>query len=240
MSLTLPLADQLGHQLGAVDHLVVSAEVRVLVLEGVEGVRAVGDDLLDAVAVQGLDVLRGQHLEQVLVAEPPGRVAGRHLLGPEDGDLHAGGLEDRRQRLRDLLAVVVVAARRADEEQVLEVAARLGGERHAQALRPVAPLLGRQLPGVAVDLLAAEGRLRLLGEVGLLEHQVAAQVDELVDVGDVQRARPLAPAAGRARPDDLGVDDGRHQLDARTCRPLSPGSGEELPSARGRAGRAPP
>ena len=37
--------DQVLEQLGVVDHLVVAAELRVLVLQRVEAVRALGDDL---------------------------------------------------------------------------------------------------------------------------------------------------------------------------------------------------
>ena len=52
-----PIGDEVGHELAVVEDLVVSAEVRVLVLDGVEAVRADGDDLLDVVAGEGLDVL---------------------------------------------------------------------------------------------------------------------------------------------------------------------------------------
>ena len=61
--------------------LVVAAELRVLVLQRVEAVRALGDDLAHAHAVEHLDVGHRQHLEQVLVAAAPSRVAGAHLAG---------------------------------------------------------------------------------------------------------------------------------------------------------------
>ena len=46
-SFSRPVVDQLLDELGVVDDLVVAAELRVLVLERVEAVRAGGDDLLD-------------------------------------------------------------------------------------------------------------------------------------------------------------------------------------------------
>ena len=49
-------------------HLVVSAELRVLVLERVEAVRAVGDNFFDLVAVEGFDVLPREHLVEHLVS----------------------------------------------------------------------------------------------------------------------------------------------------------------------------
>ena len=85
-----PVVDQLLEQLGVVDDLVVAAELRVLVEQRVEAVRALGDDLLHAHAVEHLDVRHRQHLEQVLVAGAAGRVAGAHLRRPEDGDVDAG------------------------------------------------------------------------------------------------------------------------------------------------------
>ena len=47
----------------------------------------------------------------------------------------------------------------------------------------------------------------LLGERGLHEHLVAAQVDDVVDVLDVDRALLDARPAGGARPQHVGIDD---------------------------------
>src|SRR5207302_5756240 len=63
--------EQLADELAVVDHLVVTAEVRVLVAEGVEAVGAGRDDLLHPVLRQQLDVLLGTLLEQVLIAYAP-------------------------------------------------------------------------------------------------------------------------------------------------------------------------
>ena len=142
----------------------------------------------------------------------PGGVAGGEFLGAEDGDLDAGRLQDLDQGLRHLLAVIVVTAGRAHEEQVLEVATGLRRQRNPEIGRPFTALLRRKLPRVAVDFVAAEGGLRLFRELGLLEYQVAPHLHQLVDVTDVQRAGLLAPATGRARPDHVGVDDDRHQF----------------------------
>src|SRR5437763_784566 len=75
-----PLRDELGDDLAVVEHLEVPAELRVLVGEGVEAVRALRDDLLEAVAPERLHVLLRERLEQVLVAEPARRVAVAGLL----------------------------------------------------------------------------------------------------------------------------------------------------------------
>ena len=57
--LDFALPYQLGDELAVVQHLVVSAEMRILVLDGVEAVRADGDYLLHVVAFERLDVLLG-------------------------------------------------------------------------------------------------------------------------------------------------------------------------------------
>ncbi len=85
----LPLGDQPGQQLGVVDDLVVPAELRVLVRERVEAVRAARDDRPRGRLVERLDVLLSEHGEHELVAHPPGGIAGAGLGGPEHGELHA-------------------------------------------------------------------------------------------------------------------------------------------------------
>ena len=81
------VAHELGEELGVVDDLVAAAEVRVLVRERVEAVRAARDDLRHAGLVQRRDVLLRERLEHVLVAHPAGRVAGAGLARAEDRDV---------------------------------------------------------------------------------------------------------------------------------------------------------
>ena len=71
--------DQIFEELAVVDDLVVATELRVLVGERVEAVRALGDDLLDAHVVERLDVLHRQELEDVFVAGASSRIAGAVL-----------------------------------------------------------------------------------------------------------------------------------------------------------------
>ena len=82
-----PSSTSCAEQLRVVHDLVVAAELRVLVLQRVEAVRALRDDLLHAEAVERLDVLHRQHLEDVLVARAAGRVAGAQLARAEDGEV---------------------------------------------------------------------------------------------------------------------------------------------------------
>src|SRR5689334_21133115 len=116
--------DEMGDHLAVVEDLEVPAEERLLVAERVEGVRALGDDLPHAVAVQRLDVLLGQRLEEVFIPQPPGRVAVAGLLLAEDDEVHLRRLEDLDDRARDLLLPLVEAAGAPDEEEPLEILGR--------------------------------------------------------------------------------------------------------------------
>ena len=72
----------------------------------------------------------------------------------------------------------------------------------------------RLAPRVAGVLHVAEGGVELLRESALLEHRVAADLDDRVDVLDEHRAALDAPAAGRALPDRLLGDGVVHQRQA--------------------------
>ena len=98
LEVELARLDERLEELAVVHDLVVAAELRVLVLQRVEAVRALRDDLLHAHAVERLDVLRGEHLEDVLVARAAGRVAGAVLGRAEDGEVDAGALQQPRHR----------------------------------------------------------------------------------------------------------------------------------------------
>ena len=87
-------------QRGVVDDVVVAADLRVLVLEGVEAVGAGDDDAGGPGLVEHLDVLGREHLEEVLVAHPTGGVAGAALAGAEDREVDTRRLQQRRRRAR--------------------------------------------------------------------------------------------------------------------------------------------
>ena len=82
---------------------------------------------------------------------------------------------------------------------------------------PVEPLRGRLTPRVPLPFHGTERRVELLREPRLLEHEVATQPDDLVDVLDQHRTGLDAGAAGHAVPHrvvrdrviDDGLDEGR-------------------------------
>src|SRR4051812_20659645 len=210
------LLDQLAQQLRVVDDLVLAADLRVLPAERVEAVRAGRDDLAGARhatledAVQRLDVLHGQLLEDELVAHAAGRVAGAGLTRTQDGELDAGDVHELGDGLRDLLRAVVDGACAAHPEQVLD----LVGDRpvdhpdlEVELLDPFLADVAAHAPRVAPVLEVAQHHAGLGREVRLDQRLVAAHVEDVVDVLDVDRALLDAGAAVRAAPQDVGVDD---------------------------------
>ena len=211
-----PLLHQLAQQLGVVDDLVVAAELRVLLAERVEAVRAGGHDLAHARdaalegGVQGLDVLLRQLLEEELVAHAAGRVARAGLARAEDGELDVGQVQQLGDGLGDLLRPVVDGARAADPEQVLD----LVGDRavdlahlEVEVLHPLLADVAAHAPRVPAVLQVPHHHAGLGGEARLDQGLVAAHVHDVVDVLDVDRALLDAGAAAGAAPQDVGVDD---------------------------------
>ena len=139
--------DELGQVRRVVDDPERAAELPVLVADRVEAVRAGGDDrpLAHPVAVQRVDRSRREDLEDVVVAHPPGRVAGARLLLAEDGERDARGVQAGRDRPGDLLVARIERRRAADPVEDLEVVEPSAGRerrRHVgtsngRGLRPV-------------------------------------------------------------------------------------------------------
>ena len=193
---------------------------------------------LRAVGVQRLDVRGREHLEDVLVAHPPGRIARCTIppgRGPRSGPRR---LEAGHDRARDAAVALVERGRAADPVEALQVGhgvrsgrRDLGGGRHreGQAAGPVESRARGLAPGVAVALHRGERGVQLLREAPLLEDEVATQADDLVDVLDEHRAGLDAGATGHAVPHrvvrDRGVDDAEvvAAVAPRCVRRLDPG-----------------
>src|SRR5262245_35806328 len=205
-------AHELLDHLRVVQHLVRSAELRELVLDRVEAVRAVRDDFLESILVDRLDVLGLHRLVEVLLPESPRDLAMAALL-LHDAERDAGLVEDRDHGARDGLVALVVRGRAADPVEVLDLLAGLH-DGYVEALRPRQTLGRRQAPWIAGALhvlqrLRGRRRQRALGQ-----REITAQVDDRIDDVDEGRAFFDARHARRTRPelfrlDELAVDRAR-------------------------------
>ena len=218
------VGEQLGDQLGVVQHLVVAAELRVLVAQRVQGVRIAGDDARGADLGERGDEGARQLLEQHLVADAgasarrpradaPDALAGRAFARAEDAEAHAAPAQDLDEGAGDALAARIEGHRRADVEEQVE-ARQVGGrahDGHVEALRPVAARIGLQAPRVALRLVGLEQLLQLVRELAFDHHLVLAHAEELVEMLELDRAGRLAVAAGGAGPERLGADHAAHE-----------------------------
>jgi len=209
------LGDELAQQLGVVDDLVVAAELRVLVLDGVEAVRAGRHDLdavlaLRADGVEDLDVLLPEHLEDELVAEPAGRVTGAGLHRPQYGELDAGRVERSANARLTFFERSSRPPAQPTQNRYSTSSGMLPSTTLTSKGRPSIQSVRELLfmpHGFALVLEVAQHHAGLARERGLDEHLVAAHVDDVVDVLDVDRALLDAGAAGGAAPEHVGVDD---------------------------------
>jgi hypothetical protein len=119
------------------------AELPVLVADRVEAMRACGHDrpLPHPVLVERLDVPRGEHLEDVVVAHPPRRITGARLLLAEDGETDARRVQAGRDRACDLLVARVERRGTADPIEHIQLAEttrrrHLGDGRDLERKRP--------------------------------------------------------------------------------------------------------
>jgi len=172
-------------------HLELAPELAVLVLDRVVAVRARGQNLLEPVLLEDLDVLLG--LEQVLVARPARRVAAAALLRAQDGERYARLLQQLRQGRGDLLVAVLEGARAAQVAPVVGLP-DLAHEIHAQLLdHPRAALAHGHAPGVGPVLQVLQRRGDLGGRLAQHQGQVAPVVYDLVGVGDRRKLPPSSP-----------------------------------------------
>ena len=200
-----------------VHHLVLPAEIGVLVAERVEAVRAARDDLRDPDLVQCRDVLLGVRLEHVLVPHPAGRIACARLARAENREVDPRLLQQLHGRLGRLARALVVGGRAAHPVEDLRRRLAFLDDTHSEVLGPRGTVALRLAPRIADPLDVAQHRLGLLREVRLHHHEVAAQVDDVVDVLDRHRAFVDARPAGDAVPHHLlrhAVPDDRRQLSA--------------------------
>src|SRR5690625_1907018 len=210
----LARVDELRDQLRVVDHVVLAAQLRVVVEERVEAVRAGGDDafalvrvevLVDEDAVEGCDVLCRKLVVEVLVAGAAGGIARALLALAQHRVVDAGVIEDLRHRAGGPLRTRVVGAGAAHPEEHLELGVRVDGG-DLEALCPLHALVLANAPGVAETLHAAEGRVQLGREFALHHHLVAADVDDVDHLLATDGAHLHAGAAGGAGPQRLRGD----------------------------------
>ena len=166
-------------------------------------------------------------LEQHLVAGAAHALAGRGLGRAEDREPHAGGLQDRDEGARDLLARAdrtTAPSRRRTGSRGRCIVARRSRRRGTSRSRAQSPRVSAGRPhGLLCDLVGVEHRLQLVRERAVHHHPVLAHPVEARQVLELDRARGLAVAAGRAGPqrvlaDDVGDERRQRVVDRRSRR----------------------
>ena len=119
-------------------HIDIHPQVFVISRQGVEAMRAGGDDLLDTVCLDQLDVLGGHRLVEVFVAQLPRRLAAAFFLFAEDADTDSGGIADPDEVPGNFTVPLVKRSETADEVENVHVTVLLH-DLHLEPICPVAP-----------------------------------------------------------------------------------------------------
>ena len=213
-------------ELGVVENIEMSVEVGVFVAQGVEAVRAGGDDFALACGnavenpVEGGDVFFGEHLEKEFVSGAACGVAGAGFAFGEHAVFHACGFQQFDDGAGGFLALVVEGSSAADPEQVFGVGEAgdvLTKDRYGEAvaagfINPGDAFRVIAAPRVAFRLQVFEHASELGGEVGFGENLEASQVGHVVDVFNIHGALFDAGPAVGAAPKFVASDGCTHEF----------------------------
>src|SRR5262245_48768097 len=124
------------------------AELRKLVADLVEAVRATRDDGRDTVSVERLDCLLCEHLVQVLVPHAAGGIAVTAFFLAEYREAHIGCLEDAGEGDCDFLGTIVEGTHASHPEQDVRAFPTLAKLGHGGDIETFGPLRAvRRLEG---------------------------------------------------------------------------------------------
>ena len=80
-------------ELAMVDHFVLAAELGIILEEGIQAMRAMGEDFADVVFGERGDIGGGEFLEQEFVAEAAGGFAGAFFFAAQNGEVDVCALQ---------------------------------------------------------------------------------------------------------------------------------------------------
>ena len=185
-------------------HKVLAAKGAVFVFQHMETVRVTGDDALEAVLRQGLDIAFGQRLKGRFIAQAPGHVATVALLQAQHGKVDPRGLEHFDESTQGTLVTHVEGTVTDPEQHVC--GGLVAHQVKAQVGCPVHPPAGGKTAGV----IGGDQVIQHLGTVvrrrAFFQGQKAAHIDDGVHMLDHHRALFNASTARGAGPQRIGID----------------------------------
>ena len=165
-----------------------------------------GDQRFEGVLAEGADVGFGLLLEQQFLAHTTGGIASAALFAAEDGKIDIGLLEELGHGAGCALGTVVIAGGATDPKEDVGVAL-FGHGGQIEASGPGRAFFLGQTPWVVGTLDAVEYFFDAAGHFALDHGQVAAEVDDQIDVVDHGRALFDAGATGGTAPQFVFVVD---------------------------------
>jgi len=203
-------ADQLGHVGAVVLYQVVTAKGAVLIFQHMKTVGVAGDDALELVLPQRLDIALGQSLKGRFITQAPGHVAAVALFQPQHREVDPRRLEHFDEGTQGALVAHVESAVTDPEQHIRR--GLIAHQVEIQIRCPVHPPARCKTAGViggnqVVQHLGAVVRGR-----AFFQGQKAAHIYDCIHVLDHHRTLFDASTAGGAGPQririDQTVDDG--------------------------------
>jgi len=192
--------DELLNQFSVVNHLVIAAKLFIFVSQRVETMWAGGKNFFKFIPIQCFYILLCHHLEQVLVSQPPGRIAGAGFFHTKNSILYPGSFQYFYHCLSHLLIAGIVSSSATYPIQVIHFFICFTHFGHCQSFGPILTVFRRNSPGISVGLHVFEGGDRLGRKPAFFEYQVTPHFNYFGNMFDEHRAGLLAGAAGGARP----------------------------------------
>src|SRR5215467_9038461 len=160
------------------------------------------DNLAHTIVLECLNILLGQHLKQVLVPQTSCWITSAGFLLPQNSKAHPGCLQNFHEGLGYLNITIYQGTRASDPEEILSVRV-ISQQWYLQALGPACTCSLSAAPGMPTLLHTAQRCFGGFWHAALFEDQVAAHIDDGIDVLNRDRTMFLTGPTGRTRPQHI-------------------------------------
>ncbi|EKD36953.1 MAG: hypothetical protein ACD_75C01311G0001 [uncultured bacterium] len=198
--------NQLQEKLGVGLGRDIKIEIAIIFCQGVEAVRAGGDDLFDPIGFHQFDIFHGQALVQIFVTHFPHRLAAAFFFFAEDADRNACGLAELDETPGDSDISFVEGGITADEVEYIDFRI-LSQAFNPEACRPISPLGITDPERIAVHLGRLHGGHHFIArEFPCHQDHRPAQLDYFTHMLDCRGTDLLTGPAGGAGPEHIPAD----------------------------------
>ena len=187
-------------------HACFAAKLWIFIFDGVVTMSAGRDDFLEFVLRERFVVGVCLLFVQQFFAHPPRWIAGTGFFIAQNREIHASALHQLHHCAGGFLGTIIIRRRTTDPVQHVHCFF-FGQRRHVQAVRPSGAVTLRQLPGIARTLDALQHVFHARRDFAHHHRQVAAKINDVVNVFNRGWAFRHTRPTGRATPQFIFGDN---------------------------------